>query len=223
MMPGPDTIAEILQGNAEFSMFTEALQFANVFNFLNMVEGVSRTVFAPTDEAFSMQIPEDLFDCLKNYMRVPLNNLVLYHIARSAEYVSALSVRMGTFTLFVDGYNTVQHIPITSDGNGTILLGQTDPRAMIITPDIPASNGVLHVIDRVLIPPNFDYGMCQALVPTTPPPTTPPPTTMPPTTMAPTTLAPTAAPLLSGDGELQIIDEKEENEDDYKIDYENNP
>ena len=187
LIPANETIASILSANSSFSLFVEALNFARVFDFLDK-DDVSRTVFAPTDDAFNEQIPPDLFVCLM-YNRLPLNDLVLFHIARGAEYTPSLSLRQFTYTL------QLQPIHLLTDSEGTITF-LTQPRSTIVTPNIPASNGVIHVVDNVLIPPNMDYGECINLVPTTPPPTTmmttPPPTTMmttpPPTTAPPTTM-----------------------------------
>lgn len=189
LMPGNETIASILEGDPDFSQFTEALRFARVFDFLDK-EDVSRTVYAPTDEAFNRQIPPDLFVCLM-YMRLPLNDLVLFHIAESAEYTSSLSLRQFTYTL------QRQPIRLMTDAQGNIIF-QTNPPSSIIDANISAINGVIHVIDNVLIPPNMDYGECAEFVPTTPPPTTPPTTTMttpPATTM--TTPSDTTAPTLA--------------------------
>ena len=59
----------------------------------------------------------------------------------------------------------------------------------VITPDVMASNGVIHVIDKVILPP-----VAPPPTPTLPPPSTPTPT--PPPT--PTTVAPTPTPILPG-------------------------
>lgn len=171
-MPGMETIASILE--RDFTMFTEALRFVRVFDFLDK-EDVSRTVFVPTDEAFSAQIPDDLFACLM-YMRLPLSDLVLYHIAEGADYTSSLSLREFTYTLLRS-----HAIRLTTSPEGNITFS-TDPPSNIIVANIPASNGVIHVVDNVLIPPGMDFGMCQDFVPTTPP-------TMPPTTPVPITTA----------------------------------
>ena len=69
--------------------------------------------------------------------------------------------------------------------NDTVVL--TEDKIEIIEPDIPAQNGVVHVISQVLAPPALEFQACYAFS-TTPPPTTPPPTTPPPTTPPPITL-----------------------------------
>ena len=60
----------------------------------------------------------------------------------------------------------------------------------VITPDVMASNGVIHVIDKVILPP---------VAPPTPTPSpTPPPTPSPTPPPTPTTVAPTPTPILPG-------------------------
>lgn len=189
LMPGMETIATILGRNQSLSMFTEALMFTKVFDFLDK-EDVSRTIFVPTNEAFAAQIPDELLVCLM-YRRLPLSDLVLYHIADGAEYTPSLSLREFTYTLL-----RYQVIRLTTSPEGVITFSNNPP-SNIIAANIPASNGVIHVVDSVLIPPNMDFGMCSDLVPTTEPPTEPPttpaPATMPPvttTTTEPTTMPP---------------------------------
>ncbi len=192
-MPSTDTIHDILLDDPRFSMFVEALMAAGTFEFLN--DTGSHTVFAPTDDVFERDIPPDLLNCLISFMRVPLTNLVLYHISRQTDYSQVLSLRQSAFSLFTD-YHGPRSIVVFTAENGTIFLGELGDQIPITRADIPAINGVIHEIGGVLMPPNFDYGQCQRFVPTppptTPPPTTPSPTTPPPTTAPPTTAAPTS-------------------------------
>lgn len=183
LIPGMETIASILEQNSTFTMFTEALRFARVLDFLDR-EDVSRTLFVPTDEAFSAQIPEALFNCLLTYMRLPLSDLVLYHLATGAEYTPSLSLREFSYTLLQG-----QVLRLTTSPEGRITFS-TNPPANIIMANIPAINGVIHVIDSVLIAPNMDFGMCSQFIPTTPPPTTAAPETTEVTTLSDVTTDP---------------------------------
>ena len=191
LVPSLETIASILESQSNFTRFLRALDIARVLDFLDKEDGVSRTLFVPTDAVFDAQIPEDLFDCLM-YKRYPLNDLVLYHVSRGAEYTPSLSLREFTYTL-----NIPNVIRLTTNANGSITF-LTTPPSTIVVENIPASNGVIHVIDGVLFPPNLDYNECEEFVPTTPPPTTAPPTTDPPTT-DPATESTTAESTTSAD------------------------
>ncbi len=217
LMPGNGTIASILENNNDFSLFTEALKFARVFDFLGKEDGVSRTVFVPTDEAFSEQIPPDLFTCLM-YNRLPLHDIVLYHISEGADFTPSLALRQFAYTLQLQ----VVYL-MDNNGSGNITF-RTDPPTSIIRPDIPASNGVIHVIDGLLIPPGFNYGSCTEFVPTTPPPATTPPTTMmPPVTTLPNITPDDAGTMDSATTSSFVTDLGESERDEGFIDYGLNP
>lgn len=162
LMPSNITIAEILRLDPDFSMFVDALDSVNLLQFLEN-PSVSRTVFAVPDSAFNGVFPSDLRTCLSMYMRRPYNDIWLYHIAPEAHYNSSLALHNFFYTLLL------QFIRVDVADNGTIFLGPD--RVRIIPPSIPARNGVIHVVENVLIPPDFNYGMCEQFVPTTQPPT----------------------------------------------------
>lgn len=184
LMPSNMTIAEILSTTPRYSSFRNALETAGTLSFLMNMD-ISRTVFVPPNDIFDEAIPEALLNCLTAYMRLPLQDLVLYHISERADYNTTLALQGYIYTLHLSP------ILIAADDAGVVSLNR-DMSTQITMPNIPALNGVLHEINMVLMPTGFNFGKCQEFAPTTPPPTTPPPTTPPPTTPPPTTLAPTA-------------------------------
>jgi uncharacterized surface protein with fasciclin (FAS1) repeats len=99
------------------------------------------TVFAPTDEAFS-KLPEGtLENLLKD--KEALKKVLLYHVVSGKVMASDVVNLQSAATL--EGNN----VKITiNDGNVMI------NNAKIIKADVVASNGVIHVIDTVLIPDN---------------------------------------------------------------------
>lgn len=204
-IPTNNTIASILNElRGEHSGFIEALEFARVIDFLDKTD-TAITLFLPTNEAFVEQIPSELFDCLA-FNRVLLSDLVLYHMADNAEYTPSLILRMFSYTRLPS-----QVLHLTTDESGTIVF-QTTPPASIIQANIPARNGVIHIIDGVLMPPNFDYMNCQQFVPTTVPPTTMPMPTTPPMTTPPVTMETTVDGVVTtdstaapGGGNLPIV------------------
>ena len=175
------TIADILSSTDRYTRFRDALEAAGTLDFL-MAMDISRTVFVPPNDIFDAAIPEALFTCLTAYMRIPLQNLVLYHIAGKADYNTTLALQGFIYTL------QLSPIIISTDSTGIIYLNR-DMSVQISMPNIPALNGVIHEISGVLMPTGFDFGKCQEFAPTTPPPTSPP-TTMPPTTLPPDTTTP---------------------------------
>jgi uncharacterized surface protein with fasciclin (FAS1) repeats len=98
------------------------------------------TVFAPTDEAFAKLPAGTVDDLLKPENKDKLTAILTYHVVPGAvmstdltEGMKAATVQGGEVTIMLEGG------PKVND-------------AMITTPDIAASNGVIHVIDTVLMP-----------------------------------------------------------------------
>ena len=133
----PD-IVEIAVNDGRFTTLVTALKAAGLVDTLRG-EGPF-TVFAPTDEAFAT-LPKGTVESL--LADVPaLTDILLYHVV--AEAVSSEQV------VTLDSAETVQgaSLAISVDG-GTVSIGE----ATVLIADIEASNGVIHVIDSVLIPP----------------------------------------------------------------------
>jgi uncharacterized surface protein with fasciclin (FAS1) repeats len=138
------TITEIVADNPDFSTLLAAVQAAGLEDTLSG-EG-PYTVFAPTDEAFAA-LPEGTLDTLlepKN--KEQLASILTYHVvpgevmAADVQPGKVTTVNGDTFTISTDG----GEVTIT-DGEGNT--------ALVTATDITASNGVIHVIDAVLMPP----------------------------------------------------------------------
>jgi uncharacterized surface protein with fasciclin (FAS1) repeats len=95
------------------------------------------TVFAPTDEAFA-KIPKDQLDALLKD-KAKLAKVLAYHVVPAK--VMAADVKAGKVA-------TVQGNSLTVTTQGGVSVDQ----AKVVKADIVADNGVIHVIDRVLIP-----------------------------------------------------------------------
>ena len=102
------------------------------------------TVFAPTDEAFAKLPKGTVEELLKPENKDKLKAILTYHVV-SGKVMAADVVKL-------DGkkVKTVQGSPVAIkvDG-GTVMVG----KATVTKTDIPTSNGVIHVIDTVLLPP----------------------------------------------------------------------
>lgn len=135
--------------NAEgFNTLVTALQEADLVSTLQG-EGPF-TVFAPTDEAFAALPDGTLESLLQPENRDQLVNILTYHVVPGA--VMAADVTQ------LEQANTVAGAPITIQvSDGTVML-MGDNTAQVVQTDIEASNGVIHVIDTVLMPPS-DEGM----------------------------------------------------------------
>jgi uncharacterized surface protein with fasciclin (FAS1) repeats len=99
------------------------------------------TVFAPTDEAFAQLPAGTLNDLLKAENKQKLQRILSYHVV-PGRVASADVVKLRTAKA-VSG----DTIDITANG-GTVRVDN----ARVVKTDIPASNGVIHVIDTVIIP-----------------------------------------------------------------------
>jgi uncharacterized surface protein with fasciclin (FAS1) repeats len=138
--PTPESadIVDIAAGDDRFETLVTALQAADLVDTLKG-DGPF-TVFAPTDDAFD-NLPEGTLDAL--LADVPaLTDVLLYHVV-SGKFMAADVVTLSSATT-VQG----QDVTITVDGSDVYVND-----AQVIITDIEASNGVIHVIDAVLIPP----------------------------------------------------------------------
>jgi uncharacterized surface protein with fasciclin (FAS1) repeats len=103
------------------------------------------TVFAPTDEAFS-NLPEGTIEALLNDIPA-LTNILLYHVVSGAA-VYAADVTAGEVGM-ANGFKAT----LTTDNGGVQIEG-----ANVIEADFAATNGVIHVIDTVILPPEVGTG-----------------------------------------------------------------
>jgi uncharacterized surface protein with fasciclin (FAS1) repeats len=132
------TIAEIAANDRRFSTLVTALRAANLEDTLKGVGPY--TVFAPTDDAFK-QLPAGT---VENLLRdtPSLKQILLYHVV-SGKAMARDAAQM-------ESANTVsgKSIKIKKQGDQVMI---NDAR--VVTTDIEADNGVIHVIDHVLMPP----------------------------------------------------------------------
>ena len=99
------------------------------------------TVFAPTDEAFAKLPPGTLEDLLKPENRDKLQKILTYHVV--AGYVTAKDVVKLHSAKTLEGAS----LTINVGSNGVMV-----NNAHVTKTDIAASNGVIHVVDAVLLP-----------------------------------------------------------------------
>ncbi|NMA30051.1 MAG: fasciclin domain-containing protein [Candidatus Pacebacteria bacterium] len=132
-----NTIVDIAVSNPNFSTLVTALQKADLVEVL-AGEGPF-TVFAPTNEAFAKIPEETLNEILAD--KEQLTQILTYHVV--AGKVMAEDVVSLTSATTVQGGD----LAIEVMGNSVMV-----NNANVIQTDIEASNGVIHVIDTVLIP-----------------------------------------------------------------------
>jgi uncharacterized surface protein with fasciclin (FAS1) repeats len=139
---GPGTIVDVAVGAGSFETLVAAVQAAGLVETLSG-EGPF-TVFAPTDEAFAA-LPEGLLDALLLPENVEvLTQILTYHVVQGA--VFAADVATGDVAT-VEGSTVALEV---TDAGVTI------NGANVVSTDVEASNGVIHVIDQVIVPESVD-------------------------------------------------------------------
>jgi transforming growth factor-beta-induced protein len=139
-------IVEVAQEAGQFGVLIEAAQKAGLANFLSTENNL--TVFAPTDDAFAALLSELGASGLDDIDAVTLGNILKYHVVSGLAYSNSLST------------GAVPSLNMESpDGKALSLWVKTGNSVMVnnasvTTADVEASNGVIHVIDKVLLPPS---------------------------------------------------------------------
>ncbi len=124
----------------EFNTLAQALTAAGLVDTLKGPGPF--TVFAPTDAAFAKLPAGTVEDLLKPENRAQLTAILTYHVVPGQ--VMAADVVKLTEAATVNG----AVVTVTVDG-GNVMIND----ANVTSVDIEASNGVIHVIDTVLLPP----------------------------------------------------------------------
>ena len=134
------TIVEVASGTESHDTLVAALTHVGLDVTLNS-EGPF-TVFAPTDQAFT-DAGVNLDDYDTDAENETLKDILLYHVISGAAVESA-DVTDG---MTAEAANTDTLTFTVSDG--AVMIGE----ATVTTADVEASNGIIHVIDKVLLPP----------------------------------------------------------------------
>ncbi|CAE8741388.1 unnamed protein product [Polarella glacialis] len=135
-----ENIAATAIANGNFTILVKALQKAGL---VETVSGTTPyTVFAPTDAAFADLLKE--LKCTPEQLLAnpDLKSILLYHVAGGTTMSSSLKDGMRV----TSAQGAQLNVQI---GGGTVKVG----RATVTAADVACSNGVIHVIDKVLLPP----------------------------------------------------------------------
>jgi len=138
------TIVDIAASNPDFSTLVAAVKAAGLVDTLSGTGPF--TVFAPTNEAFAKLPAGTLDTLLKPENKAQLTAILTYHVVPGT--VMAKDVPNGS----VKTVNGASVTTAASGGTVTVTDGQGGT-AHVVKADIVASNGVIHVIDAVLLPP----------------------------------------------------------------------
>jgi uncharacterized surface protein with fasciclin (FAS1) repeats len=134
------TIVQVASANSSFKTLVAAVKAAGLVETLSGKGPF--TVFAPTDAAFAALPKGTLEKLLKPENKPTLVKILTYHVVPGAVY--SKNIKPGAV-------KTVEGSPVTVQiKKGAVTVG----KAKVTKADVKASNGVIHVIDQVLLPPN---------------------------------------------------------------------
>ena len=136
----PPNIVDVAAQNGSFNTLVAAVQAAGLEDTLRRPGPY--TVFAPTDAAFAKLPPGTVETLLEPENKDKLVDLLTYHVL-PAKVTSRDVVAQRVEAATVQGEKVV-----VAGISGTFV---NDIK--VVQPDVPASNGVIHVIDNVLLPP----------------------------------------------------------------------
>jgi uncharacterized surface protein with fasciclin (FAS1) repeats len=130
-------IVDVAKGAGTFNTLVAALEKAGLVDALKGKGPF--TVFAPTDEAFAMLLKELNITAEELLARDDLKQILLYHVVPGKVMSKDLKDGVKAKTL-ADKTVEISLDPVMVN------------KANVVKPDIEASNGVIHVIDKVLLP-----------------------------------------------------------------------
>jgi uncharacterized surface protein with fasciclin (FAS1) repeats len=134
------SIFTTLQSSGDFTILTKALDSAQLSKVLTSQPGL--TLFAPTDEAFKALPPAELKALMLPDNAPTLQKVLIYHLVNAKVDSAKIKGSKGELS-------SVETGKLQLDGSGaTLKVNDAD----IIQSDVMTSNGIIHVVDKVLIP-----------------------------------------------------------------------
>ncbi len=142
----PKNIVETAMSDEQFSILVDALSKAGLVSTL---EGEGPfTVFAPTNTAFGNLLSDLEASSLDDIPVDQLTSILLYHVKDAMVMSGDLS--NGYVTMLSEGAGSYSNTLLVNTDDGVTLNGSSSVTAA----DLEATNGVIHVIDEVLLPPD---------------------------------------------------------------------
>lgn len=141
-----NTIVDIAAGDERFSTLVAAVSAAGLVETL---QGPGPfTVYAPVNDAFAALPAGTVETLLKPENKGQLTNVLLYHV--DDRNLTAGQIPAGSN--YFKPVLASERLCITKDANGVMIADGTGSMANVVIADIKADNGVIHVIDKVLLP-----------------------------------------------------------------------
>ena len=140
-MEGDETIVSVASGNQNLSTLVKAVKSTGSVQMLSS-EGPF-TVFAPTNEAFNALPQGTLDNLMMAENKDKLRNILAYHVVEGT--MMAADLKDGQTLTTAQGAD----LQVTKQNGNVMINGAT-----VAKDDVQASNGVVHVVDTVLMPSN---------------------------------------------------------------------
>ncbi|CAM3665808.1 lipoprotein precursor [Flavobacterium saliperosum S13] len=146
---GLPTVVTHALANPNFTTLVSALTRADQPDFAGILSGTTNspfTVFAPTNDAFGSLLTELGAASLNDINQNTLENTLKYHVVAGANVLSSTLTNNQAVTTFQG-----QNFTITTTG-GAKITDANNRVSNIIAVDVQAANGVIHVLDKVILP-----------------------------------------------------------------------
>ena len=134
-------VVKVASGSKDHTTLVAAIKQADLVNVLSNAGPF--TVFAPTNAAFDKVPKETLDNLMKDANRAQLQDILQYHV-----YVGTLKTEMMEDGQTLNQVNG-QNISVAKKDGKIVING-----VATVIASIPAANGIIHVIDAVLLPPS---------------------------------------------------------------------
>lgn len=144
-IPQQLNIVETALAVNDLSILADAVVQAGLVDALSA--SGQRTVFAPTNAAFTDFLEDKGFNSLSEIPNEVLTQILLNHVIDGSNIQSSTLVgTSGYVNTLADGPNSTKLSLFFNGNSGVILNGEAD----VIIPDVPTSNGIVHVVDEVI-------------------------------------------------------------------------
>jgi transforming growth factor-beta-induced protein len=140
MPAGGNTIVDIAVNDGRFTTLVAAVTAAGLVDALS---GGEWTVFAPTDDAFA-KLGLNAHNIASAFSKAELTDILLYHVLGAEINSDKALTLLGDVTMYNGKLAGLKYY------SGSIYVNDT---AKVIIPDVDASNGVIHVVDTVILGP----------------------------------------------------------------------
>lgn len=135
-------IVQVAVGAGQFKTLVSLVKKAGLAGALSK-PGANLTVFAPTDAAFA-KVPKATLAALGKDKKA-LQGVLLYHVVKGKVPASKVVTLNGKSVKTLNG----KSVKIAVRGGAVFINGSTK----VVTTDVKASNGIIHVVNKVLLPP----------------------------------------------------------------------